>query len=1034
MPQPSQRAQQWAWMEGMAQVGANTACHRLRFDTVRTARAVIDYIAQSDWSNVTSQRASVAMATGVEIAFGIPFCDSLALGVGRHALLGGVFSDVLEINVGTGYYAGDECLQPMTLVLPLPIFLRPLAQKVCQPGHAVSLDDLAGDAVRIERHILLERATGTHIAKSAVPRLRLDSAFRAIAMDRCGIAPTVVSHLLAQPLAGQRGPCDYGDVTPELLGEALGAVWDAFLSSDEALGQERAQGKAHPPVKIHHKAHTIDVTAAFGWLEGRIRTAASRNELVAVTVAFFRMTCGLRPRGDHISPSNSRRSTPVAALNVCDKSVQGSDRARWIALMPPIQEVLDALDIAVPHGGILPYQHGGRYLRFSELPRSKRDALLREWLWIDAEKNGRVVFFNALLAVGASQMVLDSLMGHGPEATQWNSHACPVPTLSLLEMQTPVLQAMYERFGVPAMAAALADKLRALPPCPIEMPDATPHPQPSLRRKERKGSTQGLSVPPLTREEHALYQRLLTGLTEASHDKRLLADFVIASGLEGGIPPEYFVRYSAYLDYNCLAWVGDAARDDRAVFCAPLTHPDAGGLSLLLVPLEGTAGAAPLAPKLLRLLADRVRVGGRHSLLLNEAPGDFHSWIGARVARLLYPTCCRCPMDARSGYDLLQKIAMNVAAWRHGGLVAGVLAGGPVSLNHADPYEVARMLFGDQPLVGMDGQPWRPSHEVPDLSGRGIKRFISMMRPCLPTSRKRRSRGRPLKPPKGCDAKKPLVEWTTENWLPVFSACFERPYVKGFTQCLKLAGLGRRARRMAESIFARLMEPGAFRFSRPFPLREVNWPTLREQIAAAAKEHAPAGLRDLVATEMTSLAALLLSSQMRPDESFRLTCEATHLSHGDLIIRNDQGKTRFARRAISLRSICPDSSLTDEVLAYVEGRIREASPTDLDSLWPTLASIWGRDWRGRRIIDGRKFHRILAKVLADAGDLDPYDLRHSGCFERLRHWLSHPQQWYAIATQAAEMGHAGPLQQWVHYIGTAIIAVMTPSLRTPPNA
>lgn len=985
----------------MRVVAHQTNSYALEYDSVAVASLTLRHIASQDWSKCSSEHARVALAVALEILRGIAYPKACHFSVCEDHGLGSIDHNCIRLRVGHGYQPQDDCLQKSEYCIPVPPFLSGLVARVCQGGPLRELGLGLGPENLRMRDQLLEHALKNHRAIfPCVRQLTMHGAFATLGVDCLGIDPVIVSQLLGRPLPGLRGPCDYLRTTESELSSALSRIWSelfkrtglAQLATEQllrAVSADLGQGRDDTPHLYRGMlTHTEGISC---W-----------NDLMAAIELFGRATLAVRPSLTHLHLGACVRTDPTLAVELADKIVAGGRRHRWVALLPSAADLLSVLSATCPHCTELPYRDGDRWCTFAQLPDAERHRLTRDWLWLEGEKNWRAVLVNALRHVGASQLVKFSICGHGPSVLQWNGHASPYPLVDILGEQRVALARVYDTFGINQIAQTLKAKLVQLR---AEAPDHATRigGTDPLPRREIGLSGVGdgkLMVPPLTDAEHLIAQRLSKAVAESEHNWGVALDFAIALAVDG-VPPEHLLKMRGYYDASCICNI----ESGETAFAALVEHEDIGGLSTLLLPLRLTSESGSVASRLLRkLTASGSRPGTMEAWLASNVD-TVRRAIGTRVTRLLWPDVTRPPITPDVAYRLLQRIAVNVCLWHNGGLVAATMAGAPIELNNANPLDVAREMFGSDQLLRIDGKAWSGTPPHCDEAINGLQRFRNLLGPRMTgTKALPRTRGRPSRLPEGSGGDKLLLQWTAREWLPVFLACFPNPHRKTFERALQEAGLGMRARRMARAVYLLCGRVDAFTLSPPFPAKPIDWRQLVTRGDAFAKSQ---NLAADQAADLVDFTLLLYGLQLRPDEAYQLRPDFILLQTDahDVLVHIPDGKTDAATRTISVRSICPDPDLADEIVQRLSRRMQALAPTNPD-FWPAL---------------GHRRHGKLVTQFLSALDLKPYDLRHLGCIARLKALLEkHPCEWHAMATQAVQMGHAGLLQALCLYAGTGI--------------
>ena len=1009
----------------LRQMAAQCSAYRLSYDAVPAASLVLDHIEQTDWSAQSTGNVVTALAVALEGMLGIPYRDVCGFRFGRdggRGALGTVCDGRVILQVGNGYFRDGDCFAPAEHEIALPPFLARLAEIACtRDDVGIRLDYAMGD-ISGPRKAFLERALRERPELlKMLGKAGLHTAFAAVAIDALGICPTVVGLLTARPLPGTRGECAYLRTDQEELDEALRRIWHRL----------RGQPDSHEgsPVLTRRPADPdTDPAQCYRELKDRVAGAKGWNQLMACAVAFFRLALGWRPLLDHPHPALHVRRHPSAAVELQDKEIAGTLRARWVALLPEVQAVIDALCRVLPASSQILYEHAGAWVGYSQLPDSARGAL-GTFLTFAHERNPRAALYGALRKIGVPNTVINTILGHGADPVQWNGHGNPVSLLRIIAGQRAALQRVYDRFGVGEIAGLLAEKIAALDP--IKRSAGVPGPTLlGQAMEERHNGEIRLHVTPLTPIQHIAHDRLCDAFERAPHDKRLDVDFVIALALSG-ISPEHLLRQRAYYDQSC---VGEAVGKDGSqhpCFAALVPHDDAGGLSALLLPLRpipSGQGDAPLATRLLRRMVGRSRVYALTNPLITRPAKEFRRAVGTRVARLLCQTRDRCPLSHEAGFRLLAAIAENACVWHYGGSIAGVLSGAvPLGFNHADPRDVSERMFGTRDLRDIKGDPWRPRAAEPNGRGDDLSRFRNALAGLDPGLKTRlridSTRGRPPSLPTWCLRHRDPAEWTASQWAEVIAMFFPRPSVGRIRDAMRIAGLGKRAKTMSAAAYRVLAEKGRLRLSDAFSGRDLDWRDLGQAVAVAAGNR---GLSAAEAEEMSAFVLWLYAGQCRPSEAYHLSAERLLMlpGSGDVYAGIPMGKTPAAKRVVSLAGMCPDRDLASHLLAAFErmaGNRDRANP----SVFPLLTKRWGRPRRGRWVIDGRAMRPVLAAVLEEVADMKPYDLRHRGCMNRLTHVVGeHAANRYALATGGKGFGHQDAIQQWLHYVGTMIVAIV----------
>lgn len=797
-----------------AQVGG----HRFLWESVRVGVAVLREIASVDVESMDLETCRAVVGLGIELYFGIPKDQVAQIGVLTSGAFASLLPDRVELKIGTGYFRDDLCFAEATDVVPLSPELARLAERICAAGPRPRLFAGMGHRAVVLRRRFLERAmTNDGIREAEIPR-SLHGVLPLLCIEDLGILPTVIGRVIARPLSGSRGECAY-------LRANGGELCDARMRAMNALRHraEFAEWQPTAPMEVRTNAANLDLDHWFRALAERVDRSATWNEIMLVKREFLEATMGMRPRRSHEHPGIWLRQNPVPCLALEDKEVSGERRMRFVPLLAPVLQVIEAAVVVLPPCREVPYQCGSEWREFGDLSEATIRQMNVAWRRVDPLNSGRVVYYNALRITGAEQSELNALMGHGPSACQPHSVGSTEPLLHQLDRNRAALGRMYERFGIPAIADRLAAKIRSLRQMSHEVLLSEVGAEANKIAPIRGLDTghvdtrrPDLAIAIMSRGDHLQLAQLRTAICAANSGHRLLVDWMILMATEIGVPPGHFEKRRKDYDHDCIRVVGSGCDEGQYVFCGLLEQEDAGGLSCHLMPIDRGEAGGRAAIELLRAMRKRKRVGSSATLLVPEDVGVLRRKIGARVARLLSPGKTRPDMSNHEAYVLLERIATNVAVWRYGGMIAGALAGVPIGINHADPHDVAEQLFGSRVLRSLDGEPWEPDWDDPDETRSGMERFRRMLVPLLPNGS--RGRGRPMRLPAVCLKRHDLGRWSPADWFELLKG---HPVAKNRGRLEEMfveAGLKDRAAEMARAVSLQAADDELSEFT-----RSVDW-------------------------------------------------------------------------------------------------------------------------------------------------------------------------------------------------------------------
>lgn len=982
-PRPARRTSRPGLDHQAAAVAAATSGYRLRPDALSAALQWLSHAHKRGWHSERPIVHATALSVTSEILTGLPFEALLTTRTDGESVAR-ISADALTLSVGQGWQPGDSCLHAMDIYLPWPAWLNPSANVMTAcfplgklpPRRAAEMrgcrDQLLAPVLRLPNSRPQHR-------RHTVP---LHMAFPTLAVLHLGIPPAISSYMLGRPMPGMRGEVDYLSLARGELEAAFVRVWRRFHElSGLALPDDWA-----PRIRLLHPEPTppLQVCADFA---DRLRDLDTWNEAMAAVTGFLRLHLGLRPSIRHPDPRALVRHHPLPSIEISDKLVAGETRTRWLPLLAPVHEIIVALHDAPAVEGELPYCSRGQICRFRDLDHDEQQRLSSIWLHGSAKTNLRSVFYNLLRGETSLHRNLTAAMGHGPAPWQWNGAANPVSLEHSLRTLTPALVSLYTRAGSHEMSRTLKAALNSLAPsCP--RPKVATSPRPPAVPEHAAGPSH-LAFAPLSPAEHDLHDRLRKALLAAKHEKRLLADFVIAAALEAGLPPANLIWARHYYDYSIMA-----SKETKAALFALVACGDAGGLALLPLPLSPLTGPRSTAWTLLTKLHDRSRISGLKTLLFANPADGIRRVVGARVARLLFPYQTRPALSPADGWALLDRIAVNIACWAHGGFLASALTR-RVEIKCANVGEVLARLQMKPPLACVDGSTYLPPAPKKDIHAAG--RFRQLLGVGA------RSPGRPRRLPSGLPSSNP-VNWRVRDWARVFSVTHHAPYKKGIEYCLKrLPGLRTRAARLAERIQHDLHRDGYARVARACPISLDGTP-FEDILFKPDSCEDSADVRAFIAFLRTTVCRAGEAMKLRPGHVLVVLPEEGH----DAFLSVHRGKTAAAKRTLSVASMSPDRRLVDPVVEDLVLRLRR----DI----PPLASIW---WPS----DELRLRRRAESLLLAAG-LRLHDLRHIGACERLVHSVGVPNTYHVWATEAGMLGHSGPVQSLALYIGTAAGALL----------
>lgn len=860
--------------------------------------------------------------------------------------------------------------------------------------------------------------------------------FVTLAIDQLGESPTVVSLLRCNPLPMLRGECAYLVEPKQLVVTTLVRIQNAIRSYAELdhvvlnnpynTNIERAGSLQLYPVDFYHR------------LKQKVERADDWNSIVACTELVMR-GFGKRPVNDHRNPVTILTHFPIRHLLFADKLVSGVIRRRFVPIEECLSELAQAAESAFGHLESLPYLHDNTIRAFVELPLEEQtrmnDLILRD----ERRHCGRSSFYNALRGAGASQLVLNFACGHGAAVMQWNGSLGVRAPQALLEELKTYIQALIADFKLAPSILLLASKLRNLPKRKMISLRLV---KPNIIGESSTEQTNPLFSAALSCAEMSLHLRAINQLTSETL-KPEKSHLLIAIALEIGLPPENLLRFSYGIDLLVLS--------GQYVFAkACVWHSDFGGMSLMPIKLCRHSERERFAS--IRILSKRIHSHGSNvSVLWRSASNTERQYIrnvvGRSFLRLIRPPrFARDTLSSEDGWRMLCRFAAHTAIWKYGGAIQASLEGRARSLglNNVSFLDVIEQMGGSRNLKLLNGCPLElgspPSRKDRSTRSRSALNRLGAIK----------MRGR--KPEKSFASPNvriqdwQLKEWESflSEWLPLVTA----PEIEIF---LKAAGVCSRSASELARVLSQRFEASGFSAES----ERLQWPPAPRTIWNEAQDQRISeSIEAPVESELSLLCILLLTTGCRPKELYRLSFDALHILGTDvlLIIRN--GKTERASRTLSLRSLCSDRSLCDQVVTGLKHHLSANRCSGSGTLWPALSEQYkfrmGRRSRNTTLIychpkqqgckmrrkphfrdqlDGRRVTPLLGKRLRlTARDLRLYDLRHLAIMHvHCETLASHERknEIYSLITSSREMGHASIITDIGTYSGTAFVVAAT---------
>jgi integrase len=1018
---------------------AATGSYSLDYSSFPTAIAIVRRIAKDFTASTHTNESSlnaIKLCLGLSIYFGIPWRDMLFARIARDAGPSqpgdspfSIASAELTILPGHHYYPlGAMAFDQTDIRLPLPPELCALASilmSVTTPGDA--LHDLIGsdpsDRIRsyLTRVITLSKTSRRDLASG------LHLPFVTLAIDRLGEAPTVISLLRCNPLPTLRGECAYLVEPKQAIVATLIRIQNAIRSHAEldpfALTNpykdniERAGSLQLYPVEF------------YDGLRRKVEQADDWNSIVACTELVLR-GFGKRPLNDHLNPAAILMHFPIPHLLFADKLVSGVSRRRFVPMDECLFELARASEFAFGTLESLPYVYENTMRFFADLPLDERTRINDQIFRDERRHCGRSSFYNALRGAGASQLILNFAFGHGATLTQWNGSLGTRSPRALLEELKTYIQRLIADFKLGPSILLLTSKLRNLPDRRVTFSRLVKPPNiidESLPERTSPLFTAGLSRAEMSLHSQAIKQLFSPKLkSDQSH-------LLIALALEVGLPPENLLRF--YYASDVLV------RSGEFVFAkASVWHSDFGGLSFMPIKLCRHSEQHKFAS--IRILSERIRSKDSGVNVFWRCQSDIErqavrNLVGRAFLRLIgAPRFAGETLGGEDGWRMLCRCAAHTGIWNFGGAIQASLEGRERSLglNNVAFLDVIEHLGGSRDVKLLDGSPFA-LELPPSREDRSAKKRSALNRLGAVKVRGPKPKSNFASPAVQFQNWRPEDwEWFLSKWLPLVTTS----EIEAF---LKSAGVNSRATHKLAIILSQRFEARGYSVES----ERLQWPPSPGVIWNESQNHQISGSSDAsVESEISLLCVLLLTSGCRPGELYGLTSDDVHIFGEDVFLIVRRGKTERASRTLSIRSLCSDQSLCDEVVAAMKWRLSTIGPSQSDTLWPALSSTYKfrmgqQGFNARRgkassrcKLDGRRVTPLVRKRLRlSIGDLRLYDLRHLAiiCFhcETLSDH-ERKNELYSLITSSRQMGHASLITDIGSYLGTAFVAAATGDL------
>jgi hypothetical protein len=1027
---------------------AATSSYFLDYSSFPKAIAIVQRISkdfrEATTTNCSSLRA-IKLCLGLSIYFGIPWKDLLFARFARDPRSSQhgdspfeIAGEVLTIRPGHPFYPlGAMAFDETDLRMPLLPELSGLANSlrfVASQGQ--TLHDLIGpdpsDRIRayLKRAINPSKKLGQDLASG------LHLPFVTLAIDRLGESPTVVSLLRCNPLPMLRGECAYLIESKQLIVATLIRIQNAIRSYAE-LDQvvftnsymsdvERAGSLQLYPADFYHR------------LTQKVQKADDWNRTVACIELLMR-GFGKRPVNDHQNPATILTHFPIRHLLFADKLVSGVIRRRFVPIEECLSDLAQAAESAFGSSRSLPYLYDNTMLSFGELPLEEQtrmnDLILRD----ERRHCGRSSYYNALRVAGASQLVLNFACGHGAAVMQWNGSLGPRAPQALLEELKTYIQVLIADFKLAPSISLLARKLRNLPKSKMLSSRLV---KLNIIGESSAEQTNPLFTAGLSCAEMSLHSRTINQLATESR-KLTKSQLLIAIAIEIGLPPENLLRFSYSSDLLLLS--------GQYVFAkACVWHSDFGGMSLMPIKLCRYSERERFAS--IRILSKHINAHGPNVKVLWKSSSDterqyLRDVVGRSFLRLiLAPRFARGRLSSEDGWSMLCRFAAHTAIWKYGGAIQASLEGRERSLglNNVSFLDVIEQTGGSRNLKLLNGCPFELS-SPPSRNDRSTRSRSALN--CLGAIK---VRGR--KPKKRFAS--PHVrtkDWQLKEWETFLLECLPLVTTREIKIFLKAAGVGSRATSELARVLSQRFEASGFSVES----ERLPWlPAPRTIWNEAQNRRFCESIEPPVESELSLLCILLLTTGCRPKELYRLSFDTLHIFGTDVLLVIRNGKTERASRTLSLRSLCSDGSLCDQVVADLKQHLFANRCSGSGTLWPAISGQYkfrmGRQKQNtsqsnhgvrQRVsiigpkphvldqLDGRRVTPLLRKRLGlSAKDLRPYDFRHLAIMRFHCETLAshqHRNEIYSLITSSREMGHASLITDIGSYSGTAFVAAAT---------